>query len=235
MERWVFPYRWVPRPLKCIIKLWRTNKLSLWKHWNGSIRLSSKIWSWTSMSLAPQNYRNLNLGVLYLWCKFGDPSSNVGKVIITVTSWWARWRLKSPASPLFTQPFIQAQINEHIKAPRHWPLCREFPGDRWIPLTNGRKVRKMFLFHDVIKDVPAANPAQSLTNNDVIFNGETACRKLQNEDNYWTSEMGLVVNSQAGWFQLIEAEWIASYGCYRGDRDGNTNLVRSEVLSSPTS
>ena len=37
----------------------------------------------------------------------------------TVTSWWVRWRLKSPASRLFTQTFIQAQINEHIKAPRH--------------------------------------------------------------------------------------------------------------------
>ena len=46
---------------------------------------------------------------------------------ITVTSKWARWRLKSPASPLFTQPFIQAQIKENIKAPRHWPLCGNSP------------------------------------------------------------------------------------------------------------
>ena len=30
------------------------------------------------------------------------------------------------ASRLFTQPFIQAQIKENIKAPRHWPLCGEF-------------------------------------------------------------------------------------------------------------
>ena len=29
---------------------------------------------------------------------------------ITVTSWIAWWRLKSPVSRLFTQPFIQAQI-----------------------------------------------------------------------------------------------------------------------------
>ena len=35
-----------------------------------------------------------------------------------------------PASILFTQPFIQAQIKENIKAPRHWPLCSEFTGDR---------------------------------------------------------------------------------------------------------
>ena len=33
----------------------------------------------------------------------------------------------SLASPLFTQPFIHTQINENIKAPRHWPLWGEFP------------------------------------------------------------------------------------------------------------
>ena len=41
---------------------------------------------------------------------------------ITVTSWGAQWYLKSPASWLFTQQFIQAQIKENIKALRHWPL-----------------------------------------------------------------------------------------------------------------
>ena len=40
-----------------------------------------------------------------------------------------RWRFKSPASWLFTQPFIQAQINENIKAPRRWPLWGEFTGE----------------------------------------------------------------------------------------------------------
>ena len=45
---------------------------------------------------------------------------------------------KSPASRLFTQPFIQTQIKENVKAPRHWPLCGEFTGDRWIPRTNGQ-------------------------------------------------------------------------------------------------
>ena len=50
-------------------------------------------------------------------------------------------------SQLFTQPFIQAQIKENIKAPHHWPLCGEFTGDtgplcgeftgdRWIPHTK---------------------------------------------------------------------------------------------------
>ena len=39
---------------------------------------------------------------------------------------------------VFTQPFIQAQFKEIIKAPCHWPLCGEFTDDRWIPRTNGQ-------------------------------------------------------------------------------------------------
>ena len=48
---------------------------------------------------------------------------------ITVTSKWARWRLKSPVSRLFTEPFIQAQIKENFKAPRHWTLWGECTGE----------------------------------------------------------------------------------------------------------
>ena len=66
--------------------------------------------------------------------------------IITVTSSWARWHLKSPASRLLTQPFIRAQIKGNIKVPRHWPLCVEFTGDR----DKGPVTRKMFPFDDVI-------------------------------------------------------------------------------------
>ena len=63
-----------------------------------------------------------------------------GWQFITVTSKWAWWHLKSPASRLFTQPFAQTQIKENIKAPRHWPLCWEFTGDR----TNGQLRGKCF-------------------------------------------------------------------------------------------
>ena len=66
------------------------------------------------------------------------------KCNITVTSQWARWRLKSPASLLFTQLFVQAQIKENIKAPRHWLLCGEFVGVRWIPPTKGQWHGKCF-------------------------------------------------------------------------------------------
>ena len=41
-------------------------------------------------------------------------------------------------------PFIQTQVKENIKAPRHWPLCGEFTGDRWIPHTKGQLHGKCF-------------------------------------------------------------------------------------------
>ena len=59
---------------------------------------------------------------------------------ITVTSQWAWWRLKSPASPLFTQLFIQAQIKNQNSA------SLAFVGNpRREPVTL-----KMFPFDDVI-------------------------------------------------------------------------------------
>ena len=59
--------------------------------------------------------------------KYGSGTYFMG---ITGTSKWTRWRLKSPASQLFNQKFIKAQIKENIKAPRHWPLWGEFPAQR---------------------------------------------------------------------------------------------------------
>ena len=69
---------------------------------------------------------------------------------ITVTSWWTRCCLKSPTSWLFTQPFIQGQIKENTKAPRHWPVVR---GIHHWPVNSPHKgpvTRKMFPFDDVI-------------------------------------------------------------------------------------
>ena len=45
---------------------------------------------------------------------------------------------QTPTSRLITQPFIQAQIKENIKAPRDWALCGEFTGNRYIPSTKGQ-------------------------------------------------------------------------------------------------
>ena len=49
---------------------------------------------------------------------------------------------------MFVQPFVQAQIKENIKAPRHWPLWWESTGDKG-PVTG-----KMFQFDDVIMVSP---------------------------------------------------------------------------------
>ena len=36
----------------------------------------------------------------------------------------------------FLNRLFKAQIKENIKALRHWPLCGEFTGNRWIPCTE---------------------------------------------------------------------------------------------------
>ena len=61
---------------------------------------------------------------------------------IAVTSQWAPWRLKSPASRLSAQPFFQAHIKK--TALRHWPLWVESTVDPWILLTRGQQRRKCF-------------------------------------------------------------------------------------------
>ena len=77
------------------------------------------------------------------------PHKTGSPCVITVTSCWAQWLLKSPASRLFTQPFVHAHIKENIKAPRHWPVR----GIHRSPVNSPHKgpvTRKMFPFDDVI-------------------------------------------------------------------------------------
>ena len=74
---------------------------------------------------------------------------------ITVASCLAPWRLKSPASLLFTQAFIQSQIKENIKAPRHWIfyagnslVTGEFPAQR---TSNAKNASIWWRHHAIIK------------------------------------------------------------------------------------
>ena len=72
------------------------------------------------------------------------------QIRITVTSWWARWRLKWSASRVFAQPIVLAQIEENIKVPHHWAFVRGI--HRW-PVDSPHKgpvTQKMFPFDDVI-------------------------------------------------------------------------------------
>ena len=60
--------------------------------------------------------------------KDAETTISLPKQYVTLASWYPLWRLKSPASRLLIQSFIQTQIKENIKAPRHWPLWGEFTG-----------------------------------------------------------------------------------------------------------
>ena len=54
-------------------------------------------------------------------------------------------------------------MKKNIKAPRHWPLCREFTWDRWIPRTNGQKRGKCF--HLMTSSCPWNYSAEYTDNN----------------------------------------------------------------------
>ena len=66
-----------------------------------------------------------------------------------MTSLWARWRLKSPASPLFAQVSVQVQIKENIKAASHWPLRGNSPVTGEFP-TQKASDAEIIPFDDVI-------------------------------------------------------------------------------------
>ena len=74
-----------------------------------------------------------------------------------MTSWWARWRLKSPASPLFTQPFIRVQIKETSKL-RVTGLCAgNSPGTGEFPAqmaSNAENVSIWWRHHAVRTNSP---------------------------------------------------------------------------------
>ena len=77
---------------------------------------------------------------------------------ITVTSWWARWRLKSPAPPLYNQPFIQdADQRNHqssaslafVRGIHLWPMNSPHNG-QWcgkrLHLMTSSYLWKLFMY-----------------------------------------------------------------------------------------
>ena len=47
---------------------------------------------------------------------------------------------------IFVQPFVQSQIKEIIKAPRHWPLCGEFSGGHHVIYSISQEICTRFCF-----------------------------------------------------------------------------------------
>ena len=81
------------------------------------------------------------------------------KAIITVTSLWARLRFKSPASRLFAQPFVQAQI--HWRLGGESPVIGGFPSQR---ASNAEYVSIWWRHHNNIANAQVSNNYNAFEN-----------------------------------------------------------------------
>ena len=59
------------------------------------------------------------------------------KLVIQQNQITLQWRQITSLTIVYSTVYSGAD-HKNIKAPRHWPLCREFTGERWIPRTNGQ-------------------------------------------------------------------------------------------------
>ena len=84
-----------------------------------------------------------------MWIHSGFTLAKLWSEIITLTSKWTQWRLKSAASRLRAQACVEGIIKETIKAPRHRPLWEESTGGQWIPPQIASNA-EMFPFDDTI-------------------------------------------------------------------------------------
>ena len=82
-------------------------------------------------------------------CECMMPCNHIFCKCSTVTSWWARWRHKSPASRLFVQPFVQAQKKKDQSSTSLAFVWGNPPVTGGFPC-KGPVTRKMFPFDDVI-------------------------------------------------------------------------------------
>ena len=100
--------------------------------------------------MSKQDTSGANPVLIDLWCGSGYEFTGLVRgntpmrpvVVITICHYndviMTTMASQITASRLFIQPFIQTHIKEKIRAPRHWPMCGEFTGDRWIPRTKGQ-------------------------------------------------------------------------------------------------
>ena len=102
------------------------------------------------------------------------------------------------------------QIKENIKAPRHWPLCGEFTGDRWILRTNGQLRGKCF-------HLMTSSWLYFLNQNDIfIYNGATygytSHRKFHSSNNQITETYNFSRNIPGSIWQVFKnSTWQWGY------------------------
>ena len=132
--------------------------------------------------------------------------------VVKVLQWPIQWRLngrdgasnhQSHACCLFTQPFIQAQIKENIKVPRHWPL--------WGELTEN--VFIWWRYHDTSESSPmdqALNPQKTLKHIGLAGKSYGFCRGYLNilrprrDGRHFACEISKCIFSYENCFILIK-------------------------------
>ena len=103
---------------------------------------------WLGAGQATSHY--LNQWWLVYWRIYASLGLNELTAVMPCVSTSLQWRHNErdgvsnhqPHDYLLNRSF--KQIKENTKAPRHWPLCREITGDRWIPRTEGQRRGKCF-------------------------------------------------------------------------------------------
>ena len=149
-------------------------------HWRGALMISL-IWAWTDSWANNgdagdlRRYRaHYDVIVMEMftyepWMKRVGKKQDISLRIdiptgsthcpITMTSLWSRWRLKSPASRLFTQPFNQKQLKEKnqscaslvfVRGIHRWPVNSPCKG----PVT--RKNVSIWWRHHPLEDLAVA-------------------------------------------------------------------------------
>ena len=127
------------------------NLITVWKsyQWTGSVSI---------LTMLSYQYRDYHYKDKTVWRPSylynGNPHTWIDG-LYTDTGPWYR---DLPVSRLFTQPFVQAQIKENIKAPRHWPLW----GNSLVTPHKGPVTRKVFPFDDVIMTYLDVDPIIAL-------------------------------------------------------------------------
>ena len=145
-----------------------------------------------------------------------------------------QWRLKSQASRLFTQPFVQGQIKENIKALRHWPLWGKFTGDLLIPRTKCQWRGKCFPL------MTSSWMIRQLSSESRICVSIMLCELLRKSTNFeavytaWEHSyfcgsrhlfLGLAPNTRSSWYFLLFFRLQITHGFYVGHATGKVCTI----------
>ena len=167
----------ITNPCICLVKLICKWSHEIWHHWRfrGTLPhlevqscfcLSASSWYFWKLitiiwfpfnipeTIADQCYVSFYKGLEDIWMDSIRYVDNVSNSIFCEFIHYCDVIMGAVASQITSVAIVYStQIKGNIKAPRHWPLCGEFTGDRWIPRLKWPVTRKMFPFDDVIMSI----------------------------------------------------------------------------------